>query len=154
MIRVEDGIYVIEVPELGILQKTDPATGLPFASEAAAQSWIDGYTAAHAAALAAAMVAEDARRAAEALSIAALPRFVSGFEFLRRFTVAERIAVRALAKTDPVAEDFLHILDSAIASGTAVWTDDPDLISGMGYLSANPTGSPVLNATRAAQILA
>lgn len=38
---------------------------------------------------------------------------LSHYAFLLRFTLQERIAVRALAKTDPVVEDFLDLLRSA-----------------------------------------
>lgn len=76
------------------------------------------------------------------------------FEFYRKFTMSERIAARALAQTDPIAHDFLHTLDNAIASGANVRPDDPDTVNGMAYLSANPVGSPVLAAGRAEEILA
>lgn len=84
----------------------------------------------------------------------AVVRSWPAFEFYRRLTSAERIAVRSLAKTDPIAEDVIHTLDAAIASGTQVRSDDPDLIAGMAYLSATPVGSPVLAPGRAAEITA
>ena len=64
-------------------------------------------------------------------------------EFLRRFTSAERIAIRA--STDPVVVDFLSLLDAA----QEVRTDDADTVAGIGYLAT--TG--LLAAERAAEIL-
>ncbi len=63
-------------------------------------------------------------------------RYVSGVEFLRRFTVAQRIAARQLAKTDPIAEDFFDLLDKTIAQNGRVNLIDPDTVSGVGYLAA------------------
>lgn len=54
----------------------------------------------------------------------------SAFDFLRRFTVQERVAARTLAKTDPVVEDFMDLLNKA----ANVLSDDPDTVAGMGYL--------------------
>ena len=78
----------------------------------------------------------------------------SGMDFLRRFTQTERIAVRTLANTDPYVYDFWHLLDSAIASGTPIVANDPDVIAGLAYLSITPTGTPVLATGRSAEILA
>ena len=79
---------------------------------------------------------------------------IPAFDFYRRLTAAERIAIRMLAATDPIANDFLHTLDSAIASGTAVSATDPDLLAGMAYLQVHPAASPCLTAARVATILA
>jgi hypothetical protein len=79
---------------------------------------------------------------------------IPSFDFYRRFTPAERIAVRALAKTDPIAEDFLHTLDSAIASQVNVRSDDPDTRAGLAYLEAMPVGNPVLSLGRSLELLA
>ncbi len=76
-----------------------------------------------------------------------------GLDFLRRFTQAERISARTLANTDPYAYDFWHLLDSAIASGTPIYANDPDVVAGMAYLSANPASGPVLAAGRSTAIL-
>lgn len=76
------------------------------------------------------------------------------FDFYRRFTAAERIAIRTLAQTDPVAADFMATLDATISSGSRVLASDPDLIAGLGYLQTKPTGSPVLTSMRATQLLA
>jgi hypothetical protein len=75
------------------------------------------------------------------------------FEFLNRFTRAERIAARALATTDPVVADFMHMLDAAAMSGVPIMPDNHDVVDGLAYLSANPANSPVLAAGRAAQLV-
>ena len=62
-------------------------------------------------------------------------RFISGVEFLRRFTSAQRIAIRTLTKTDPVADDFMRLLDATIAQGSGVNLMDQDTIDGVGYLA-------------------
>ena len=61
-------------------------------------------------------------------------RFISGVEFLRRFTSAQRIAIRTLTKTDPIADDFMRLLDATIAQGSGVNLMDQDTIDGVGYL--------------------
>ena len=63
-------------------------------------------------------------------------RFISGVEFLRRFTPAQRIAIRTLTKTDPIADDFMRLLDATIAQGSGVNLMDQDTIDGVGYLAA------------------
>ena len=78
---------------------------------------------------------------------------VQPFAFYRALTAAERIAIRALAATDPVATDFLHTLDNAIASGTPISKSDPDLIAGMAYLSTNPAVSPCITPARVATLM-
>lgn len=76
------------------------------------------------------------------------------YDFYRRFTQAERIAIRQLAATDPAAMDFMQTLDHTIASGSRVLANDPDLQAGLTYLQAHPAGTPVLTAARAAALLA
>lgn len=53
-------------------------------------------------------------------------------EFLRRIPAASRIAMRGAAKTDPVMEDGLGLLDRA----DMVQADDPDLQRLLGYCVA------------------
>lgn len=79
---------------------------------------------------------------------------VPPFDFYQRFTTAERIAVRALAATDPVAEDFYATLQAAISSGTQISTENADIVAGVNYLTSKPSSAPVLAAARAATILA
>lgn len=82
------------------------------------------------------------------------PQQWAAFDFYRRFTAAERIAIRTLAQTDPVAADFMATLDATIASGARVLANDPDLQGGLSYLQAHPAGSPVLTPARALALLA
>lgn len=83
-----------------------------------------------------------------------VPNTWPAFDFYRKFTAAERIAVRTLAKTDPIAEDFLRTLEAAIASTSLVHADNADVVAGLAYLSATPGGSPCLAAGRSAALLA
>ena len=64
-------------------------------------------------------------------------------QFLRLFTTAERIAIRA--SSDPVIVDFLQLLDLA----QDVRLDDPDTIQGVHYLESEG----LIAAGRAAEIL-
>lgn len=50
MISIIEGLYVVQMSEMGVYQDIDPATGQPFASEAAAKAWADAFIQAHAAA--------------------------------------------------------------------------------------------------------
>ena len=50
----------------------------------------------------------------------------------RRFTAAERIAIRDAALSNPIISDFMDLLDSA----DLVFLDDTDLAAGLGYLTA------------------
>ena len=65
-------------------------------------------------------------------------------EFLRRFTVQERVAARQLAASDPVVYDFLDLLGAALN----VVPTDPDVQMGLGYL----VSVGVLTADRAREI--
>lgn len=65
-------------------------------------------------------------------------------EFLRRFTVQERVAARGLAATDPVVFDFLDLLSAALN----VVPTDSDVQMGLGYL----VSVGVLTAERAREI--
>lgn len=74
-------------------------------------------------------------------------RFIwTKFEFLRRFSPQERIAIRrAIAAGDEIAEDFMALLEMA----SEVDSDVPELAAGLGYLEA----SGLLAAGRANEIL-
>lgn len=63
--------------------------------------------------------------------------------FLRRFSPEERIAIRA--STDPVVQDFLHLLGLA----QDIRLDDADTVAGVGYLES----LGLLAAGRAAVVL-
>ena len=58
---------------------------------------------------------------------------VSRLDFLRRFTRAERIALRAAEAADPVVADFLLMLTLA----EDVDLTSPDVTEGLAYLEAN-----------------
>lgn len=77
----------------------------------------------------------------------------AAFDFYRRFTAAERVAIRTLALTDPLAADFIATLDATIASGARVLANDADLLDGLGYLQTKPEGSPIFTAERAAKLI-
>jgi hypothetical protein len=71
--------------------------------------------------------------------------------FKRRFTAAERIAIRtAMAAGDHVIADFMDLLDTGAAVNSPVRFDDPDVIAGLGYLENT---AHVLDPGRAAEIL-
>lgn len=67
-------------------------------------------------------------------------------DFLRLFTQAERIAIRAAAKVNPVVEDYQAMLDAA----SVVRLSDPDIQAGIPALEA----AGLIGPGRAAQILA
>ena len=58
---------------------------------------------------------------------------ISRLDFLRRFTRAERIALRAAETTDPVVADFLLMLTLA----EDVDLTSPDVTDGLAYLEGN-----------------
>jgi hypothetical protein len=62
-------------------------------------------------------------------------REISGVSFLRRFSQEQRIAIRDLAKTNAVVDDFMRLLDATIAQGGMVSLDDDDTVAGVYYLS-------------------
>lgn len=51
-------------------------------------------------------------------------------DFLRRFTMAERIPIRNARLTDPILNDFFSLLEQA----DIIHSNDPDTMAGMGYL--------------------
>lgn len=69
---------------------------------------------------------------------------ITQLEFLRRFNVGERIAIRS--STDPIIVDFLHLLSLA----QDVRLDDPDVVDGLSYLEQEA----LLATGRAAEIVA
>lgn len=70
-------------------------------------------------------------------------------DFTRRFTQAERIAIRTLAKSNGQAEDFLDLLGKAAATGTYIHSDDPDVLAGLTAFES----AGVIGAGRADEIL-
>lgn len=72
-------------------------------------------------------------------------RTMTRLEFLRRFTGAERVTLRTVAKTNAGLEDYMALLDAA----QDVNTNDPDTVAGVQFLEA----AGLLAAGRAAEIL-
>lgn len=64
---------------------------------------------------------------------------LSAQEFLLRFTLAERLALRAAAKTDPVVDDILAMfqLSTAITSISPVVAQALTALANKGVLTAN-----------------
>lgn len=77
-------------------------------------------------------------------------RNISGVQYLRRFTQAERIAIRAAASQSAELDDYLKLLDATIAQGGTVDLDDEDLIAAAQMLEMVGLISP----GRAAEVLA
>lgn len=74
------------------------------------------------------------------------PRELAKIDFLKRFTQAERMAIRAAGRSNPEVEDYIELMNAA----TVVHRDDPDMVRGITLMEA----AGVLAAGRAAQILA
>lgn len=66
-------------------------------------------------------------------------------EYLRRFTTAERVAIRAAAAANPVLEDYLKLMELA----TEINTGDPDTIAAVTMLEQ----AGLIAAGRAQEIL-
>lgn len=77
-------------------------------------------------------------------------RNISGVQYLRRFTQAERIAIRAAASQSAELDDYLKLLDATIAQGGIVNLDDEDLITAAQMLELVGLIAP----GRAAEVLA
>lgn len=77
-------------------------------------------------------------------------RNISGVQYLRRFTQAERITIRAAASQSPELDDYLKLLDITIAQGGVIDLNDPDTIAAVGLLEAVGLIAP----GRAAEVLA
>ena len=72
-------------------------------------------------------------------------RTMTRLEFLRRFTGAERVTLRTVAKTNAGLEDYMALLDAA----QDVNTGDADTIAGVQFLEA----AGLIGAGRAGEIL-
>lgn len=59
-------------------------------------------------------------------------RVMTKLEFLRRFTQEERVAIRTVAKSNPVLEDYMAMIDLA----QDIDTSDPDTQAGVRMLEA------------------
>lgn len=86
----------------------------------------------------------DAREAVEAEAANfVLP--IPPIDWMRRFTMAERIAIRTAAKSDPIVEDVLELLASV---KTGVLITDADTQMALGYFAQQGLITPA----RAAEI--
>ena len=73
-------------------------------------------------------------------------RTITKLQYLRRFTNAERIAIRTATKAEPVLEDYMALLELA----EEINLDDPDTGGALAMLEA----SGLIAVGRAAEILA
>lgn len=73
------------------------------------------------------------------------------FDFKKRFTAAERIAIRAAAASSGEVYDFLDMLDTAGMTGTMIKADDVLLNAALDLMSAGE--SPLLGPGRKDEIL-
>lgn len=72
-------------------------------------------------------------------------RVMTKLEFLRRFTQEERVAIRTVAKSNPVLEDYMAMIDLA----QDIDTSDPDTQAGVRMLES----VGLIGAGRAQEIL-
>ena len=72
-------------------------------------------------------------------------RILTKLEFLRLFTMTERITMRAAAKQSPVMEDYMALLDLA----QEVYLDDADTVAGVQMMEQ----ATLLATGRAAEVL-
>lgn len=84
-------------------------------------------------------------REAVDLASAAYEIPMTEIEFLRRFTVQERIAIRNAAKTDDVIVDFLDLLSKA----NGIYRSSQSTIAGLDYL----VSKSLITSARKAEIL-
>ena len=81
----------------------------------------------------------------EPLPIAPAVLEFTQLQFLNRFTVSERIGIRAAAKTNPVIEDIMALFDSV----SIIHTDAQQTIDSIGYF----VSQALLTQVRANEIL-
>ena len=77
---------------------------------------------------------------------APVPRTITKLEYLRRFTVEERVAIRAAAAANPVLSDYLQLMELA----HEISLDDPDTVAAVQMLEQ----SGLIAAGRAIEVLA
>ena len=73
-------------------------------------------------------------------------RTITKLEYLRRFTTAERVAIRAAASANPVLDDYLKLMELA----QEINLDDVDTVAAVQMLEQ----SGLIDAGRAAEVLA
>jgi Tfp pilus assembly protein PilN len=71
---------------------------------------------------------------------------ITKIEYLRRFTQAERVAIRVAAESNHIVNDYVELLNAT----ATLHLDDPDVIAGVNQLEQ----AGLLVAGRAAEILA
>ena len=74
-----------------------------------------------------------------------VPRTLTKLEYLRRFTVEERVAIRAAAASNPLLADYLQLMELA----QEINTGDPDTIAAVTMLEQ----AGLIAAGRAQEIL-
>ena len=77
---------------------------------------------------------------------APVPRTITKLEYLRRFTTAERVAIRAAAAANPVLDDYLKLMELA----QEINLDDTDTVAAVQMLEQ----AGLIAAGRAAEVLA
>ena len=77
---------------------------------------------------------------------APVPRTITKLEYLRRFTTAERVAIRAAAVANPVLDDYLNLMELA----QEINLDDTDTVAAVQMLEQ----AWLIAAGRAAEVLA
>jgi len=60
-------------------------------------------------------------------------RDLTPVQYLKRFTQAERIAIRAAAASNPVVNDYLQLMNAVT---DVVHLDDPDTVAGLNAMEA------------------
>ena len=74
------------------------------------------------------------------------PIVLSTVDFMTLFTLQERIALRTSA--DPIIQDFIWHVNIA----QTITLNNPLVLNGLAYISANPSGAPILAAGRSTAI--
>ena len=78
--------------------------------------------------------------------VVVVSRTITKLEYLRRFTVEERVAIRAAAEQNPVLADYLQLMELA----QEINLDDPDTVAAV--LMLEQVG--LIAAGRSAEVLA
>jgi len=82
------------------------------------------------------------------------PASCSAYDWYMLFTLPEMIAIHTLTTTDASVYTFMHVLEQTIAAGKDVISNGSMMLAGIAYLQTVPPASPVLSASRAAELLA
>jgi hypothetical protein len=77
---------------------------------------------------------------------------VAPIDFKLLFTTAEYVAIKG--SSDAVVQALYELVQDALNTGTPIYLGTPRVQTGLTYMSANPTASPILSAGRAAAISA